>query len=140
MCVVGGNILMVGVANKGDVLNELPVRLLLLDTNAQAIRCLKEEKIDTVISHWELVDMPDGKFLRNIREAKPSTPTIAFINPGDLNQEMAARRIGVDAVLSEDINDDYFRETVCQLLGISAVASMQIVDNYNSAADVPYDV
>ena len=131
MCVVGRNILIVGVADKGRALKEMPVRLLVMDTGARAIRCLKEERIDTVISHWELIDMPAGKLLKNVTEAKPSTPTIAFIKPGDINQEIAARRLGVDAVLSEDIDDDYFRESVCQLLGISAVASMQIANDYN---------
>ncbi len=131
MCVVSRNILVVGVADKGSALRELPVRVLAMDTGAQAIRCLKEEKIDTVISHWELIDIPAGKLLRNVREAKPSTPTIAFIKPGDIDQEIAARRLGVDAVLSEDTDDDYFREIVCQLLGISAIASMQITDDYN---------
>ena len=131
MCVVSRNILVVGVADKGSALRELPVRVLAMDTGAQAIRCLKEEKIDIVISHWELIDIPAGKLLRNVREAKPSTPTIAFIKPGDIDQEIAARRLGVDAVLSEDTDDDYFREIVCQLLGISAIASMQITDDYN---------
>ena len=139
MCVVGKNILVVGVADKGNALRELPVRVLAMDTGAQAIHCLKEERIDTVISHWELIDIPAGKFLRNVTEAKPSTPTIAFIKSGDIDQEIAARRLGVDAVLSEDIDDDYFRETVCQLLGISAVAAMQIADNYNGATDGLYD-
>ena len=140
MCVVGRNILVVGVADKGGALRELPVRVLAMDTGAQAIRCLKEERIDTVISHWELIDIPAGKLLKNVAEAKPSTPTIAFIKPGDVEQEIAARRLGVDAVLSEDIDDDYFRETVCQLLDISAVASLQIANNPSGAADGLYRI
>jgi DNA-binding NtrC family response regulator len=131
MCVVGRNILVVGVADKGDALRELPIQVLAMDTCAQAIRCLKEEKIDTVISHWELIDIPDGKFLKNVTEAKPSTPTIAFIKPGNMDQELTARQLGVDAVLSDDIDDDYFRETVCQLLDISKVESMQIANDYS---------
>ena len=128
MCVVGRNILVVGIAGKEHALRELPVRILAMDTGTQAIRCLKEESIDTVISHWDLMDIPAGKFLRNVREAKPSTPTIAFIKPGDIDQEIAARRLGVDVVLSEDIDDDYFRETVCQILGISKVVAMQLAE------------
>ena len=125
---VGKKILVVGIADKGNALKELPVQILALDVGAQAIRCLREEKIDTVISHWELVDIPDGKFLKKVKEAKPSMPTIAFIIPGDIEQEMAARQIGVDCVLSEDIDNDYFREAVCQLLGIPAVSFIQITD------------
>jgi len=100
MCVVGRNILVVGIADKGNALKELPVQVIAMDTGAQAIGCLRKEKIDTIISHWELCDM-------------------------------AARRLGVDAVLSEDIDDELFRETVCQILGISTVASMQMADSYS---------
>ncbi len=132
MGVVGRSILVVGIADKGDALRELPIQVLAMDTGSQAIRCLKKEKIDTVVSHWELIDVPDGRFLKNVREAKPFTPTIAFIKPGDVAQEVAARRLGVDCVLSEDVNNDYFREAVCQLLGIPAVSSMQITDSYRS--------
>ena len=136
MCVVGKNILVVGVADKGNALKELPVRVLAMDTGAEAIRCLKEERIDTVISHWELMDIPAGKFLKNVTEVKPSTPTIAFIKSGDIDQEIAARRLGVDVVLSEDIDDGYFRDVVCQLLGISAVASVQMANDYNDNGGV----
>ncbi len=129
---IGKKMLVVGIGDKGNALKKLPVQILALDVGAQAIRCLREERIDTVISHWELIDIPDGKFLKRVREAKPSMPTIAFIRPGDIEQELAARQIGVDCVLSEDIDDDYFRETVCQLLGIPAVSSMQIIDGYRS--------
>ena len=131
MYVVGRNILAVGIADKGDALRELPVQVLAMDIGAQAIRCLKEERIDTVISNWELIDVPDGEFLKNVIKAKPSMPTIAFIKPGNIEQEIAARQIGVDCVLSDDIDDDYFRETVCQLLNISAEVSMQIAGDYN---------
>ncbi len=137
MCLASKNILTVGIADKGSALTELPVRVLRLDTGAQAIRCLKEEKIDTVISHWRLIDMVAGQFLENVTAAIPSTPTIAFIKPGDADQEIAARGLGVDAVLSEDIDDDYFRETVCQLLGVSAVTSIQLADEYKSCIRQP---
>jgi DNA-binding NtrC family response regulator len=128
MCVVGRNILLVGVPDKHGALRELPVRVLALDTGSQAIRCLKEERIDTVISHWDLVDVADGTFLKRVTEARPSTPTIAFIKPGNLKQEIAARGLGVDAVLNEDVGDEYFRLTVCQLLGASMVSSMHLAD------------
>ena len=129
---VGKKVLAVGIPDKGNAFIKLPVQILAFDVGVQAIRCLREERIDTVVSHWELIDMPDGEFLKKVTEAKPSMPTIAFIRPGDIEQELAARQIGVDCVLSEDIDDDYFRETVCQLLGIPAESSMQITDSYRS--------
>ncbi len=125
MYVAGKNILIVGAADQRGSLSELPIRVLVMDSGAEAIQCLRSERIDTVISHWDLIDFPDGKLLKGVRGAKPATPTIAFINPGDVDQEIAARELGVDAVLSEDIDADYFKETVCQLLRIPAVKSIE---------------
>ena len=140
MCVVGRNILLVGVPDKHGALRELPVRVLALDTGAQAIRCLKEERIDTVISHWDLIDVADGTFLKRVTEARPSTPTIAFIRPGDVEHEMAARELGVDAVLNDDVGDAYFRQTVCQLLGAPMVTSMHLADTGSNGDPKVYGV
>ena len=126
MYVSGKNILIVGVSDQSGALSELPVRVLVMDSHAEAIRCLRSERIDTLVSHWELMDCPDGRLLKGVREAKPSTPTIAFVKPGNVDQEVAARGLGVDAVLSEDIDADYFRETICQLLGIPVVKSIEV--------------
>jgi DNA-binding NarL/FixJ family response regulator len=128
MCVVSTTILMVNVSDKSQVLKELPVRLLMMDTGAEAIQCLREERIDTVISQWELIDMPRGKLLENVRGAIPAMPTIAFIAADNMEQEIAARSLGVTVVLSEDVDDDYFRKTVCNLLGFSEVAAMQLAE------------
>ena len=125
MYVSGKNILIVGVADQSGSLSELPVRVLAMDSRAEAIQCLRSERIDTVVSHWELMDCPDGKLLQTVREAKPSTPTIAFVQPGNMQQEIAARGLGVDAVLGEDANADFFKETVCQLLKITGVKSIE---------------
>lgn len=126
MYVSGKNIMIVGVPDQSGALSELPIRVLVMDSQAEAIRCLRSERIDTLVSHWELMDCPDGRLLKGVREAKPSTPTIAFVKPGNVDQEVAARGLGVDAVLSEDIDTDYFRETVCQLLGIPVAKSIEI--------------
>jgi hypothetical protein len=60
-------------------------------------------------------------------DARPGTPTIAFVRPGDKQQEIAARSLGVSVVLSEDVDDDYFRDAVCQLLGIDSIVAMRVV-------------
>jgi len=133
MYVVVANILAVGVSDKSGALKDLPIRLLVMDTGAEAVHCLQEERIATVISRWELVDMPKGELLRNIIAARPNIPTIAFITPGDRSQETAARGLGVSAILSEDVDDEYFRETLCQLLSIRTVESVEAIDGYRAS-------
>jgi DNA-binding NarL/FixJ family response regulator len=133
--VVVANVLAVGVTEKSQALNELPIRLLLMETGAEAIECLQKERIASVITRWKLIDMPQGKFLQKIRAAKPWIPTIAFVTPGDPSQEMAARRLGVSAVLNQDIDDEFFRETVCQLLGIYTLAGMRTQEGYRVTID-----
>ena len=135
MYTVVANVLAIGMGKRSDALRELPIRLLVMKTGAQAVRCLREERIDTVVSRWGLIDMPQGRLLKNIHAAKPSLPTIAFVTPGDNAQEIAARSLGVSAVLSDDIDDDYFRESVCQLLGVSTVAGFKAIGS-GSTADI----
>ena len=135
MHTVVANVLAVGVADKSGALKELPIRLLVMDTGTEAVRCLRKEKIDTVISGWDLVDMPQGRFLKNLIAAKPAIPTIAFITLGDHSEEISARSLGVSAILSEDVDEEYFREVLCQLLGICAVVSVKTVDGYNMEFD-----
>ena len=135
MYVVVANILAVGISDKRGALKDLPIRLLVMDTGAEGVRCLQEERIATVISRWELVDMPKGELLRNIIAARPNIPTIAFVAPGDRSQETAARGLGVSAILSEDVDDEYFRETLCQLLGICTITNVKVADGYRASVD-----
>jgi DNA-binding NtrC family response regulator len=125
MFITETSVLAVGIRSKSSALEELPIRLLVMDTTVEALSCLREEKIHTVISRWELVDSPAGEFLKRVREAKPAMPTIAFIKPGNEREEIIARCLGVSAVLSEDINDDHFREAVCQLLGLKTLTCIK---------------
>lgn len=127
MFVIEANVLAVGIAGKSDVLTELPIRLFVMNTAVEAVRCLHEEKIDMVISQWGLSDMPDGLALQRIIAAKPGMPTIAFIRSGDHKQEALARRLGVSVVLNENVDDEYFRKAVCDLLGIYEVAQVESI-------------
>lgn len=106
-------ILLTGANDKADVLKDLPIKLYLSETGREAIKCLRNKKIDAVISRWELLDLKNGEFLKSVIEAKPDVPTIAIIKNGDYVQEVAARSIGVKAVLTEDTDDEQFRKTVC---------------------------
>ena len=118
MCINEQNILVVGLPGKSQALRELPARVVKLDTGAQALQLLRRESIDTVVSRWDLPDLPDGVLLKNLTAAKPGTSTVAFVKTGDTRQEIDARSLGINAVLSEDVDNNYFRETICQLLGL----------------------
>jgi DNA-binding NarL/FixJ family response regulator len=117
---VQANVLTVGLNGKNEALRELPIRLITMQSGVQAARSLKNEKVDSVISKWDLEDMEDGRFLRSLRAVKPEIPTIAFVNPGDMAQEIAARSIGVSAVLTDDSDDEFFRRIVANVLGLTS--------------------
>ena len=80
---------------------------------------MKNEKFDSVISKWDLEDMRDGTFLRNLRTVKPCIPTVAFVQDLNRSQEIGARSIGVSAVLTQSCSDTLFIETVSNLLGLA---------------------
>jgi len=91
---VEANVLAVGLDGKNVGLKELPIRLINMRTGSEAIKCLRSEKIDSVISEWNLPDMADGSFLKSFKTVKPHMPTIAVVKPGDKGQEIAARSLG----------------------------------------------
>jgi DNA-binding NarL/FixJ family response regulator len=124
---VQATVLTVGLNGKSESLKELPIRLVTMQSGLEAARSLKNEKVNSVISRWDLDDMPDGSFLKALRAAKPTIPTIAFIRAGSKNQEIAARALGVSAVLSEDATDDMFKETVANLLGLTETLEIRAI-------------
>jgi CheY-like chemotaxis protein len=124
---VQASVLTVGLDGKNEALRELPIRLITMQSGVKAARSLKNEKVDSVISKWDLDDMEDGQFLRNLRAVKPDIPTIAFVRTGDQMQEIAARSLGVSAVLTDETDDELFRETVANLLGLVNIASIKAI-------------
>ena len=126
MATPGMTILSVGIRNKSEALKTLPVRVLVVDSGAQAVRHLLEDKIDVVISHWDLTDMPQGTLLEKIIVAKPDMPTVAFVEPGNWEQEIMARSIGVTAILNEDIDKLFFRNTICHILHMEDVLMLSL--------------
>jgi DNA-binding NarL/FixJ family response regulator len=124
---VQASVLTVGLDGKNEVLRELPIRLITMQSGMKAARSLKTEKVDSVISKWDLDDMEDGRFLRNLRAVKPEIPTIAFVRAGDRAQEIAARSLGVSAVLTDDTDDELFCETVANILGLKDIASIKAI-------------
>ncbi len=115
---VQATVLTVGLNGRSEVLKELPIRVIKMQSGLEAARSLKNEKVNSVISRWDLDDMPDGRFLQSFKAAKPYIPTIALVKSGSKAQEIAARSLGVTAVLAEDATDIVLKDTVANLLGI----------------------
>ncbi|UCE98942.1 MAG: hypothetical protein JSV82_07095 [Planctomycetota bacterium] len=115
---VQATVLTVSLDGRNEILRELPIRLVAKQSGIEAARSLKNEDVDSVISKWDLDDMKDGRFLKALRAAKPGISTIALITAGDKAQEIAARSLGVSAVLTDESDDGFFRETVANVLGL----------------------
>ncbi|MHC4720461.1 MAG: hypothetical protein ACYSYT_08300 [Planctomycetota bacterium] len=124
---VQANVMTVGLNGKSEVLRELPIRLITMQSGLQAARSLKNEEIDSVISRWDLDDMPNGRFLRNLRAVKPDIATIVFVKAGDWQQEIQARSLGVSAVLTDQADDGIFKETVANVLGIQDLVDIKAI-------------
>ena len=130
---VEASVLTVGLNGKEKVLRELPIRLISMQSGIEAARSLKTERVDSVISNWELEDMADGRFLKGLRAAKPDIPTIAFIKAGDRAQEIAARSLGVSAVLTDETDDDFFQQTVANVLGLKGDVTIKSISSAENA-------
>jgi DNA-binding NtrC family response regulator len=122
---VQATVLTVGLNGRNEALKELPIRLITMQSGSEAARSLKNEKVDSIVSKWDLDDMKNGRFLRKLKAVKPEIPTIVLIDAGNLAQEISARSLGVSAVLTNEIDDDLFRETVANVLGIKGVVSIK---------------
>lgn len=126
---VQASVLTVGLNGKSEVLKELPIRVIKMQSAKEAARSLKNEKVNSVISKWDLDDMEDGQFLKNLRAVKPEIPTIAFVKAGDQTQEIKARSLGVSAVLTDDADDELFCETVANVLHLGNLASIKAISH-----------
>ncbi len=124
---VQANVLTVGLGDKNEALQELPVRLIATSSGAEAARSLKNERVDSIISKWDLDDMKNGLFLKRLKAVKPEVPTIVFVTAGDQAQETAARSSGASAVLTEDATDEFFQSTVANILGLRGIVSIKTV-------------
>lgn len=130
---VEASVLTVGLNGREEVLQELPIRVIAMQSGIEAARSLKIEKVNSVISEWELEDMTDGRFVKGLRAAKPDIPTIVFVRAGDAAQEIAARSLGASAVLTDEADDDTFRQTVANVLGLKDIVSIKAVSAAENA-------
>ncbi len=129
LVLVQATVLTVGLNGKSESLQELPIRLVNMQSGLEAARSLKTEKVDSVISNWDLDDMTDGLFIRKLKAVKPEIPTIVFVSAGDEKQEIAARSLGVSAVLTNDTDDEHFKETVANVLGLRDIAAIKAISS-----------
>ena len=119
------NVLAVGMEDRADQFNGLPIRLVSMAQGSDAIRSFRTDPIDSVITHWNLTDMPDGKFLKKLRAVKPDMPTIAIVEPNNPQQEIEARMLGVSAVVPEDCDSAYLREVMAAVFGLPNVRAIE---------------
>ena len=122
---VQATVLTVGIDGRHEVLKELPIRLINVQSGFEAASSFKNESIDSVISAWDLVDMPDGIFLKRLRRIRPDIPTIAVVKAGDYAQEVSARSLGVSAVLTDHSSNEHIREVIRLVLGLKDVTSIR---------------
>ena len=122
-------ILSVGIRDRSEAMKTLPLRILFADSGAEAVKNCFQEKIDVVISHWNITDMPNGELLKKVGAAKPNLPTIAFVKAGDPQQEILACSLGISVVLADDIGDEYFRQIICQILDIADGSHIESISN-----------
>jgi DNA-binding NarL/FixJ family response regulator len=126
----------VGLNGRSEVIKELPIRLIKMQSGLEAARSLKNEKVNSVISRWDLDDMPDGRFLKSFKAAKPYIPTIAIIKAGSKVQEIAARSLGISAVLAEDATDNVLRDTVANLLGLRGDVALKAISSADNVEEL----
>ena len=125
--VAKANLLTVGIAKKAWIFGQLPVRVLAVKSGAEAVRSLKTEKVDSVISKWDLPDMADGKFLRALKSVKPGIPIIEVVDAGDYSGEISARSLGVSAVVTGEAKEGYLLKVVSQLLNLETIVPARTI-------------
>jgi len=126
LLLVKANLLAVGTGNITGLLEKLPIVITEQESGILAVRSLKNSQIDGVISKWDLPDMPDGLFLRNLRIARPNIGTIALIEESNQEQEISARMIGVNAVITESVSYEYLNAIIAQILKIEKFAAIEV--------------
>lgn len=115
---VRANLLAVGFNGEIKALEELPVCFVSVDRAAEAVRLIRNERYESVLSKWQLEDMRNGLFLKRLRIVKPDIAIIVFVRGDDPAEEIFARSIGVSAVLTEGCSDELLVQTVAQVLGL----------------------
>lgn len=80
-----------------------------------AMLLLRDFNPDVVLARWVLPDMSGEMLLRRIITTKPAIAAVAVIDTANAQQEIAARSIGVAAVIDCDIAGETLYEMIMQL-------------------------
>ena len=111
-------VLTAGLNGKASALRVLPVRVISTASGSQAIQWLrKNHDIKALVSTWTLPDMNDGELICRIKAVRPWLPTVVLLDNPFHQCEVAARRLGVSAVLSSDVQGEFLAHYMGQLLG-----------------------
>ncbi len=110
-------IMAVGLADKSEILRRLPVEVFEASSAGDALKVLRGQVIEMLVSRWDLPDMPDGGFLDRYVRLGTGKPTAAFVDPARPEQETKARLMRVSLVLPEDTDEDLFYDEIMMLLG-----------------------
>jgi DNA-binding NarL/FixJ family response regulator len=122
---VQATVMTVGLTEEKEMLRDLPVHLVAMKSGIEAARSLKNKKVDSVVCKWDLCDMKNGHFVKGLKSVRPDIPTIVFVEAGNIEQEIAARSLGVSAVLASDAGEMFVRETIANVLGLNSIVSMK---------------
>ena len=109
-------ILTVGLEGKNQALEKLPIQLVKCISGMEAAAYLKREKVESVVTAWNLPDMPDGMFVRRLRAVKRDSACIVIVSSGDKNEEIYARSYGATVVLTDKASDDFLRRAVIETM------------------------
>lgn len=126
------NLLAVGLNGRAQQLDELPVRLVIAGSATQAVGRIRNDRFDSVLSRWNLEDMPEGLFLRRLRVVKPDLKIIVLVDGKNPSEEILARSIGACAVLADDCSDELLVQTVVSILGLD-VPTAAVTETIQSA-------
>jgi len=122
---VQATLLTVGLTEENEMLRDLPIHVIAMQSGIEAARSLKNKNVDSVVCKWDLCDMKNGHFVKGLKSVRPEMPTIVFVEAGNIEQEIAARSLGVSAVLPNDAGEFLIRETIANVLGLNSVVSIK---------------
>ena len=110
-----GYVLAVGLKNRFENSENLPVRLCSVDTGFEALNQFKRETPSVLLGLWDLPDMPNGALFRRILNFAASVVTISLVEFGNVDAEVEARSIGVTVVLDDNVDQELLADLLSQM-------------------------